>query len=354
MARFGPRERAVFLAIKAACYRGLGSAELLAYIGDRLAESVRADASCMVRLDPATALPIYLVSRGWATGDFRPLVEHALLVSRAADPGRLMAQGQRTVVVDEIVPADRPYTHDPYFAHHLLLGGYRHEIQGVCATGRRGHALLTVTRRATSGSFEPRHLRLLDAVVPHVAAGLHTATVRETLAAPRATETGVIILDEAGDVVLANAVGERWLATPDAPGRPGRLWALHVLAGLLARSLTPDGAATVPAIEVADPSTGALYRLRAERAQETDGGARSLILIEPARGADRPEALLRLGLTPREATVALGVLRGASEQELACDAGISPHTIAQHLRNVFTKLGISSRRELMLLLYRGT
>lgn len=352
MGRLGAHERAIYLAIKAACYRGLGSAELLAVVGERLGEAARADATCMLQLDPATALPVYAVSQGWNDDDHRVLVEHALLTSAAADPGRLIAQGRRSVVVDELVRGDRPYDHDPYFAYHLLPGGFRHELQAVCVAAKRGQALLTVTRRAATGAFEPRHLRLLDALAPHVAAGLRAATIRETLAA-RGADTGFIVLDALGNISLANAVGERWLSVPDAPGRPGRVWALHVLAGLLARGLTAEDAVRVPEFDLADPATGALHRLRAERAVGANGDPCTIILLEPVSRADRPETLLRFGLTPREAEVTLGILRGASPETLAQELGISPHTIIQHRRNVFIKLGVSSRRELMTRLTQG-
>jgi DNA-binding CsgD family transcriptional regulator len=353
MGRLGTHERAIYLAIKAACYRGLGSAELLAVVGERLGEAARADATCMLQLDPATALPVYAVSQGWNDDDHRVLVEHALLTSAAADPGRLIAQGRRSVVVDQLVGTDGPYQRDPYFAYHLLPGGFRHELQAVCVAAKRGQALLTVTRRAATGTFEPRHLRLLDAVTPHVAAGLRAATIRESLAAPRGADTGFIVLDAQGNISLANEVGERWLSVPDAPGRPGRVWALHVLAGLLARGLTEEDAVRVPELDLADPATGALHRLRAEGAVAANGDPCTIILLEPVSRADRPETLLRLGLTPREAEVTLGILRGASPETLARELGVSPHTIVQHRRNVFTKLGVSSRRELMTRLAHG-
>jgi DNA-binding CsgD family transcriptional regulator len=353
MGRLGTHERVIFLAIKAVCYRGLGSAELLAFVGERLGAATRADATCMLQLDPATALPVYAVSQGWDADDHRVLAEYVLLASATADPGRLLAEGRRSVVVDELISSDRPYDHDPYFAYHLLPRGFRHELQTVCLSAKRGQALLTVTRRAATGAFEPRHLRLLDAVAPHVAAGIRAATIRASLAAPRAADTGFIVLDTLGNVSLANAIGEHWLAVPDAPGRPGRLWALHVVAGLLARSLTEEDADQPPEFDLADPATGALHRLRAERAIAVSGDPCTIILLEPITRADRPEALLRLGLTPREAEVTLGILRGAGPQMLARELGVSPHTIIQHRRNVFTKLDVSSRRELMLRLSPG-
>jgi DNA-binding CsgD family transcriptional regulator len=348
MPRLGPRERGEFLAIKAACYSGLGSAELLAAVGARLGGSVRADATCMVQLDPVTALPIYFVSQGWSEEDPRILAESALLASATADPGRLIQQRRRTVVVETLVATDVPFRQDPYFVHHLLPAGYRYELQTACAIGQRGQALLTVTRREATGAFEAAHMRLLDAIAPHVAAGLRAATIRETLTASPAAAAGFILLNGENAVELANATGERWLTTSDPPGRPGRLWALHVLAGMLRRSLTVDGAADVPQIELADPVSGVLHRLRGERVQHTNGTPGTLITLEPVHAVDRPETLRRLGLTPREADVAVGILRGESVASLAHQLGVSPHTVTQHVRNTFLKLGVSSRRELML------
>lgn len=331
----------------------MGAADLLARVGQQVGACLRADATCMIQLDPETALPIYVVSDGWSDDDHRPLIEHALLASPAADPGRLLQQRRRTALVDELVAARQPYYRDPYFEYHLLLHGYRHELQAVCATAQRGRAFLTVTRRGASGAFEPRHRRLLDAVAPHVAAGMHAAMIRETLHAPPADGAGIIVLDERGAVELANAAGDRWLASPDAPGRPGRLWALHVLSGLLTRSLSEPDSPEVPAIELADPSTGALYQLRAERAGGADDRPRSIILLEPVRRPERVETLLRLGLTRREAEVTLAILRGTPLEMIAAQAGMSPHTAAQHVRNICTKLGVSSRRALMLRLSQG-
>jgi DNA-binding NarL/FixJ family response regulator len=53
-----------------------------------------------------------------------------------------------------------------------------------------------------------------------------------------------------------------------------------------------------------------------------------------------------LKLTPQEVQVARFVARGLPTREVAAQMFLSPRTIDYHLRNVFTKLGISSRAEL--------
>jgi DNA-binding CsgD family transcriptional regulator len=64
---------------------------------------------------------------------------------------------------------------------------------------------------------------------------------------------------------------------------------------------------------------------------------------ETARKRD-PSTLL--DLTPMEGKVAQLVSTGMSNKDVAAQCWVSPRTVAFHLRNVFTKLGVSSRTEL--------
>ena len=49
------------------------------------------------------------------------------------------------------------------------------------------------------------------------------------------------------------------------------------------------------------------------------------------------------GLTPRELEVLRLVAAGKSNREIAADLVISEHTVARHIQNIFTKLGVASR-----------
>jgi DNA-binding CsgD family transcriptional regulator len=59
---------------------------------------------------------------------------------------------------------------------------------------------------------------------------------------------------------------------------------------------------------------------------------------EPAAAAGAPE------LTPKRGRVTRLAATGATNQEIAMNLVVSPATMDYHLRKIFKKLGISSRR----------
>jgi DNA-binding CsgD family transcriptional regulator len=90
-------------------------------------------------------------------------------------------------------------------------------------------------------------------------------------------------------------------------------------------------------------------------AEETFASVRSAIWEERARAELRatgevlrrrdPRAIWKL--TPQELQIARLVSRGASNRDAATELFLSPRTVEYHLRKIFTKLGISSRAELV-------
>jgi DNA-binding NarL/FixJ family response regulator len=65
--------------------------------------------------------------------------------------------------------------------------------------------------------------------------------------------------------------------------------------------------------------------------------------------ARRREPSTRDDLTAQELQIARFVARGSSNREVAAQLFLSPRTIDFHLRNIFRKLGISSRIQLVAL-----
>ena len=83
------------------------------------------------------------------------------------------------------------------------------------------------------------------------------------------------------------------------------------------------------------------------RGATLDAERRIAIVIDRAARSDVvPMILAGHGLTPRERKLAELVLLGLSSQDVSEVLGISQYTVQDHLKAIFDKTGVSSRREL--------
>jgi DNA-binding CsgD family transcriptional regulator len=72
------------------------------------------------------------------------------------------------------------------------------------------------------------------------------------------------------------------------------------------------------------------------------------VIVEPVEPRAAASLLLSAhGLSPREAEVARLVLRGRPTRAIAAELHISGHTVQDHLKGVFDKVGVRSRCELV-------
>ncbi len=75
---------------------------------------------------------------------------------------------------------------------------------------------------------------------------------------------------------------------------------------------------------------------------------RVAVIVEPAHPARITSLLMAAyGLTERERDLTRLVLQGCSTAEIAADLVVSPHTVQQHLKSIFDKTGVRSRRDLV-------
>ena len=78
----------------------------------------------------------------------------------------------------------------------------------------------------------------------------------------------------------------------------------------------------------------------ARKAFEELGAAPDLASVDEMTGRARTSDH---GLTPREVEVLRLVAIGKSNKEIGASLVISEHTVARHVQNIFTKLGVVSR-----------
>jgi DNA-binding CsgD family transcriptional regulator len=185
--------------------------------------------------------------------------------------------------------------------------------------------------------FSPDEIAFLVRVAPDLATGAQRALLLGEASAPDGPDApGLVILDDDFGVESITAGTERWLdALPDGNGR--RLPpAVLAVAGQARRDR--DGA--FARVQARDGRWLVLHG--------STVGERAAVIVEAAH-PDRISPLLMAayGLTGREQDVTRLVLQGESTTAIATALTVSPHTVQQHLKRIFEKTGVRSRRELV-------
>jgi DNA-binding CsgD family transcriptional regulator len=352
MGRLSSAHVAEFSAVKELCYRGLDSGVMRERIGDRLARHLGVSSYCFGATDPSTALPVHSVSVG-----LEPSAVHAflglVLSTPSLDFGPWAARSNRVARLEDLVD---DVERDPYMTEILRPSGLRYDVQVACVGGGWSWGHMCLRRRGKDGPFTGHEVRFLELLVPHMTAGLRAAASRAALAATAGTTTGIVILGPDGKVELANGVAERLFRQPVSGTRHCFLTGVNIVAARLERALAGDSVADIPTFVLVDEATQTTYRLRAERVLGADGRPRGLVMIEPAKSpgkSDQMQALAQFGLTRRECEVAVALVRGRTNAEIAADLVMSVHTVQDHVRKVFDKLGVGSRQQLAVRLLGG-
>jgi DNA-binding CsgD family transcriptional regulator len=77
------------------------------------------------------------------------------------------------------------------------------------------------------------------------------------------------------------------------------------------------------------------------------------IVVQPSRPAEIAQIVgAAHGLTPRETDVVLQIAAGRTNQEIARSLELSPYTVGDHLKSVYSKLGVATRGELTSKLFQ--
>jgi DNA-binding CsgD family transcriptional regulator len=83
-----------------------------------------------------------------------------------------------------------------------------------------------------------------------------------------------------------------------------------------------------------------------------EDGQRVAIVISPAREPEVADLIAHAyGLTAREREVTRLAMQGLSTRQMAASLHVSPYTIQDHLKSIFDKVEVRSRRELVAQLF---
>lgn len=347
-------------AVKQLCCSGLALDQLPSRIMAALRAIAPFDGHCFNLVDPTTEL----VTRSLAEGVGGPREARLFLeeiyfeeylpalkrLARSRCPVGLLSEQWRGRLDQS--------QHYNQLLRPLNLG---EELRLVCRSAGRTWGFINLYRAMGAPPFSAAERQALAHLAPHIGAALQSAILQMAVQGPDATAVrpapGVLVLDEQGRVEHYSAAGKHWLGEIGhlRPGWfQGERLPVPVLQalGALKRTLASADETQRPQLSVCGQSGQWLSVHATHLAPGTGEGRKRLVILEPA--VPRELLLLHSGafrLTPAEEAVVKLVLQGGSTAEIATALMISPYTVQDHLKHIFDKVGVRSRRELVKRLF---
>ncbi len=270
-----------------------------------------------------------------------------------------LVRAPRSVATLHDVTGGRP-TRSPRHQAVNVPNGFGDELRAALSLGGLCWGVLVLYRTAEAGRFTPAEQDAVMDLSPLLAGGFRRLALRRAPGGVAGVDApGVLLFDAAGHYLAGNESVPFWLSDL-ATSPPGHL---------------PGGGPPVPtevltvvsrARAIAQRSAPGTARVRVlgrsgrwlvVHATAMVGGddpsvGQIAVVIEPASASEVVPIVARaFELTDREMEVTTCVARGLDTGEIAAHLFLSPHTVRDHLKSVFEKVGVSSRGELVARLF---
>jgi DNA-binding CsgD family transcriptional regulator len=300
------------------------------------------DASAVMTTDPVTLLPSGGVVEGFEPGDCAPFWDNELVDPDFNKFAQIAKGGDPVVSLSDAVDGD--LWRSPRYQKLYAGVDASDELRIAFMAGASCLAVGVMVRPAGVGPFTPAEQADVRSLVPTATGPLRRALgrlEREVGGRPPV----LVLLDAAGRVTTTTQGGTELLeelrTSPD-DDVPSIIRAAATKARWSRNSTTVT-------TRVRDGS-GRWLRLHIAPVEGEVGAV--AVMIDTARPDDIVPILLEsYGLTQREIDVVLLVARGLPAREIAAELSLSTHTVRGHIKSIFEKAGVSSRGELVAMLF---
>lgn len=317
---------------------------------DRIAEALRrlmpVDAAFLATADPGTLLFTGARSEEPLAAVAGPFLENEL---SGADVNTFagLARGSRHVAT--LDSATRRRRADSARYRELMRPlGLGDELRAAFVTGGQCWGYVCLHREDARSGFDRRETEVLERVGPHLAQALRVAALH---AGPPSTGDGLrpgVLLLADDRTVLSSTPEADLLLTLLGPEPGGGPLPTPVRAVASALAAVENGTSSVVPRATVRTRDGRWLDVHASRMRATSGGGPVTVVLEPAAARSLAAVLLAAyGLTPRETEVARLLLRGETNRAVSRSLRISAHTVQDHVKAVFDKVGVGSRGELV-------
>jgi DNA-binding CsgD family transcriptional regulator len=269
-----------------------------------------------------------------------PEILRARLKAAAYQPRQEQSWGYPASMLEGVDPRHH-WTY--YFESQSPVGGTLH---GAFESGGRQLAVLQAYRRDPDRPFRPKDVALMQAASPVIGQALGSAFAREQAlaAASENPASGIMFIAKDRSISFATPAGLAWLDRLRS-AEPGEESTLPTAVWSAAKGLSEQNAAALRVAAMSDIGPVTL-----EASEGGDGSTAIVIMSErPQPALEPPE---HWGLTPQQNQIAMQIIGGASNREIAERLFLSEHTVEWHLRQIYRALDLASRTQLQARFFR--
>lgn len=332
------------------CHSGLDSSTLRDEAIKRLRRAIPLDAAFFATADPATLLFTSVTVDDVLDRATPQFLENEFAQDDVNKFGWLANGARHVGALSEATGYDLPRS--PRYRDILAPMGLGDELRAAFVTGPSCWGFVCLHREQAGTPFSSDETALLTHLAPHLAEGLRKALLITSATTPETSdEPGLLVL--AGDLskLASTPAAEAWLeelATTDLPRQqtlPKAITAVATrLRGLASAGEAPAG--MMPKVRVRTRS-GEWLVVHASWLGGSSTAGQIAVILEHARPTELAPLLMQAyGLSKREGEVTQLVLQGWSTAEMSAGLHISSDTVQDHLKAIFDKVGVHSRREL--------
>jgi DNA-binding CsgD family transcriptional regulator len=302
---------------------------------------------CWPLSDPDSALSV----AGIGEVDFWPALGRLVALEHGGDltsKPAMLAAGRASVALSAATGGD--LARSRRWRECLRPYGIGDELMTLCRDRHGCWGSVELLRDGADPAFDEDDQRLLTSLAP-----LLGTLLRQSVASGRPLERGdaepiapaTVIVDAHLVAVSWTAPFRAWLAElpPSAPDPEALPPAVYEIA---ARALQPDDDSAALPNRVRIRTPGGRWSVIEGAPLEGAADGHVAVTIRAAGADEVFDVLCRVhDLTRRERHLASLALRGLSTDQLAQALSISPYTVKDHLKAIFAKTGVRSRRELV-------
>jgi DNA-binding CsgD family transcriptional regulator len=246
----------------------------------------------------------------------------------------------------------------PRYTEFLAPQGFGDELRAAFRVAGSTWGVVDLLRDRSRPPFSAADMEIVRRIAPAIGLALRSfAAAAQVAPGARPFDgPGTALFDGSGRLLSLDEQAERLFA---------EMGVAHWDPGTVPQAMTPIYAvvARASAIQAGTDRGPAAARVRALSGRWLSVHASCLrgaggepgptaLTIEPAKSAQiAPIIVEAYALTPREQEITRAVARGLSNQEIGAELFLSPHTVRDHLKAIFAKVGVSSRGELVAKLF---